>query len=141
MGSKKFWLRRAHKVPVKTNYRVLKILENIQRSRGFQTEERFIKAIENGNGNNPLWYKGISQATKKEDRKGIDFIIHTLFGNVFVQIKSSETGAKKFLKKRQNQHRNIILLVIKGYYSEETIRYISFLAIEEKIDSFKKPSC
>ena len=48
MGSKKFWLRRAHKVPVKTNYRVLKILENIQRSRGFQTEERFMRALENG---------------------------------------------------------------------------------------------
>ena len=125
----------------KLNSNVLSVMRKIEKNRGFQTEERFIKAIENGNGNNPLWYKGISQATKKEDRKGIDFIIHTLFGNVFVQIKSSETGAKKFLKKRQNQHRNIILLVIKGYYSEETIRYISFLAIEEKIESFKKPSC
>ena len=141
MGSKKFW--RIHKIPEtpKLNFRVLSIMRKIEKNRGFQTEEKFIRAIKNGNGDNPSWYKGISWATKKEDQKGIDFIIHTAFGDVFVQIKSSETGAKKFLKKRQNQHRNIILLVIKGYYSEETIRYISFLAIEEKIDSFKKPSC
>ena len=141
MGSKKFWLRRAHKIPAKTNNRVLKILEKIQRSQGFQTEERFMRALENGNGNNPYWYYGVSKATTEQDQKKIDFIVHTVFGDIFVQIKSSQTGANKFLNKRKKWHLNIVLLVIKRDYSEETIREISFLAIEEKIESFKKPSC
>jgi len=141
MGSKKFWLRRAHKVPVKTNYRVLKILENIQRSRGFQTEERFMRALENGNGSNPHWYKGVSRGTAEQDQNKIDCVVHTVFGDIFVQIKSSQAGANKFLNKIKKQHIKIVLLIIKSDYNEETIRYISFLAIEEKIDSFKKPSC
>ena len=122
------------------NNRILKILENTQRSRGFQNEERFKKAIENGNGNNPTWYKGISWTTKKEDRKGIDFIVHTVFGDIFVQIKSSEAGAKKFLKKPKNKNFRIIFLVIKNDYDEENIRSISFSAMQEEIDFYKKPS-
>ena len=140
MKSKKFW--RIHKIPEtpKLNFRVLSIMRKIEKNRGFQTEEKFIRAIENGNGDNPSWYKGISWATKKEDQKGIDFIVHTLFGDVFVQIKSSETGANKFLNKKKKQYLKIVLLVIKRDYDEETIRYISFSAIKGKIDSFKKPS-
>ena len=140
MGSKNNWRRQ--KVPaLKENHRVFKILENIQRSRGFQTEERFMRALENGNGSNPHWYKGVSRGTAEQDQKKIDCVVHTVFGNIFVQIKSSPTGAKKFLNKIKKQHLNIVLLVIKRDYNEETIRFISFLAIEEKIDSFKKPSC
>ena len=96
MGSKNNWRRQ--KVPaLKENHRVFKILENIQRSRGFQTEERFMRALENGNGSNPHWYKGVSRGTAEQDQKKIDCVVHTVFGNIFVQIKSSPTGAKKFL--------------------------------------------
>lgn len=140
MKPKRIW--RNHKIPAKTNNRrVLKILENIQRSRGFQTEEKFMRAIENGNGNNPDWYNGVSKATNEQDQKGIDFIIHTIFGNIFVQIKSSETGAKKFLNKLRNQNFRIVVLVIKNYYDEGNIRDISFPAIKAEIDLYKKPSC
>ena len=139
MKPKKFWRR--HKIPAKTNHhRVFKILENIQKSRGFQNEERFMRAIENGNGNNPDWYNGISKATMEQDQKGIDFIIHTAFGNIFIQIKSSEIGAKKFLNKLRNKNFRIIVLVIKNDYDEENIRSISFSAIQVEIDFYKKPS-
>lgn len=139
MKPKNIW--RNHKIPAKTNHRrVLKILENIQRSRGFQTEEKFMRAIENGNGNNPDWYNGVSKATNEQDQKGIDFIIHTIFGNIFVQIKSSEAGAKKFLNKLRNQNFRIVVLVIKNDYNEENIRSISFTAMQAEIDLYKKPS-
>ena len=140
MKPKKFW--RNHKIPAKIkHHRVFKILENIQKSRGFQNEERFMRAIKNGNGNNPDWYNGISKATKEQDQKGVDFIIHTAFGNIFIQIKSSEIGAKKFLNKPRNQNFRIIVLVIKNDYDEENIRSISFTAIQAEIDFYKKPSC
>ena len=140
MKQKNFW--RNHKIPPKTNHhRVFKILENIQKSRGFQNEERFMRAIENGNGNNPNWYNGVSKATTEQDQRGIDFIIHTSFGNIFVQIKSSEMGAKKFLNKPRNQNFRIVVLVIKNDYDEENIRSISFTAIQAEIDFNRKPFC
>ena len=76
-----------------------KELENIQRSRGFQTEERFMRALENGNGSNPHWYKGVSRGTVEQDQNKIDCVVHTVFGDIFVQIKSSQAGANKFLNK------------------------------------------
>ena len=142
MGSKRNW--RKQKIPtLKDNRRVLKILGNIRRSQGFKTEERFMRAIENGNGNNPNWYNGISKATTEQDQRGIDFIVHTAFGNIFIQIKSSEVGAIKFLNKKQIKNKNfrIVVLVIKNYYDEENIRSISFFAIQAEIDFYKKPSC
>ena len=100
-----------------------------------------MRAIENGNGNNPDWYNGISKATMDQDQKGIDFIIHTAFGDIFVQIKSSEAGAKKFLNKLRTNNFRIVVLIIKRDYNEENIRSISFTAIQAEIDFFKKPSC
>ena len=102
-----------------------------------------MRAIENGNGNNPNWYNGISKATTEQDQRGIDFIVHTAFGNIFIQIKSSEVGAIKFLNKKQIKNKNfrIVVLVIKNYYDEENIRSISFFAIQAEIDFYKKPSC
>lgn len=141
MGSKRNW--RKQKIPAlkENNRRVLKILENIQRSQGFQTEERFMAALKNGNGNNPDWYKGVSKSTNEQDQKKIDCIVHTAFGNIFVQIKSSQAGANKFLSKMNKSHLRIVLLVIKRHYSEDTIREISFTAIQAEINFYKKPSC
>ena len=121
MGSKRNW--RKQKIPtLKDNRRVLKILGNIRRSQGFKTEERFMRAIENGNGNNPNWYNGISKATTEQDQRGIDFIVHTAFGNIFIQIKSSEVGAIKFLNKKQIKNKNfrIVVLVIKIIMMKKT---------------------
>ena len=129
-----------HKIPGrKINHRVLNLLRKTEKSRGFWTEERFMRAIENSNGNAPDWLKGISKSTKEEDQKGIDFIIHTSFGNIFVQVKTSENGANIFKKRKRNFR--IIVLVIKINYDEEKIRNISFPAIQAEIDSLKRPSC
>lgn len=132
---------RVHKIPApKSKNRILKILEKTERSRGFWTEERFLRAIENANGNAPCWFKGISRSTREEDGKGIDFVIHTTVGNIFIQIKSSEAGANKFFKKiKLKRLKNIIVLVIKIDYDEEKIRNMSFSLMKEKIDSFRKP--
>lgn len=131
MGSKKNWW--ARKI-----FRKRRILRIRRINKGYWTEERFKMAIENGNGNNPDWYKGISKATNEQDRIGIDFVVHTAQGDVLVQIKSSQTGADKFLKKKRKFR--IIVLVIRSDQNEENIRDISFSAIQAEIDLYKKPS-
>lgn len=128
MGSKKN--RRARKMS-----RRRRISRAKRINKGFWTEEKFRMAIENGNGNKPAWYNGISKATDEQDETGIDFIIHTAHGNIFIQIKSSQTGANNFLKKRREFR--IIVLVIKSDQNEENIRDVSFAAIQAEIDSYK----
>lgn len=112
------------------------ILGKTERSGGFLTEDRFFNAIKNANGSAPHWYKDITKTDEKMDRKGIDFIIHTSYGNIYVQTKSSERGAKKFLKQakiRKSKYR-IIELVIKSSCKEEEIRNMSFSTIEKEIN-------
>lgn len=134
---------RTDKIPAKTNHPVLKILKKTERSRGFWTEERFFNAIKNANGSAPHWYRDILKTEAKMDRKGIDFIFYTSYGNIYVQTKSSDSGAKKFLKqsKIKRTKYKIIVLVIKIEYREEEIRNLTFPAIQAEIDSFRKPFC
>ena len=98
-----------------------------------------MKALENGNGNNPDWYKGVSKSTTEQEQKKIDHIVHTIFGDIFVQIKSSE-AERINLNEMNKSHLKIVLLVIKRHYSEETLREISFLTIKDKIDYFRNKS-
>ena len=127
--------------PTKTD--ILDLLESTGKGRGFWTEERFFSAIKNSNGSAPYWYKDIIKTEEKMDRKGIDFIIYTIYGNIYVQTKSSDYGAKKFLRqsKIKRSKYKIIVLVIKTEYREEEIRNITFPAIQAEIDLFRRPSC
>lgn len=49
------------------------------------------------------WITNFRKADEKEDKKrGIDFVILTDVGNIFLQIKSSQAGKEKSLKKHPN---------------------------------------
>lgn len=130
-----------HKIPTrKINYRTLELLRKTEISRGLWTEERFLNAIKNSNGNTPAWFKDISKSTKEDDQRGIDFIVQTTSGNIFIQIKSSEYGARKFIRNKKKNLR-ILVLVIKTNYHEEEIRSLSFSAMQEEVNFLKKPFC
>ncbi len=127
---------------------IFHLLGKTARDRGRWTEERFFNAIKNANGSAPDWYKDITKTKRKMDRKGIDFIIYTdkNYGygeNVYIQIKSSDFGANKFLEQSKTKRAKykIIVLVIKIGYGEEEIRNLTFPAIQAEIDSYKKPFC
>lgn len=65
------------------------------------------------------WITNFRKADEKEDKKrGIDFVIETDVGNIFLQIKSSQTGKESSLKK----HPRIPVVVIDKNESLEEIQ-------------------
>jgi hypothetical protein len=79
----------------------------------------------------PYWFYKIFKATKEQDSKGIDFIVLTDIGKIFLQIKSSLRGKQKFLTNKTG--RSIIgVVIVKYFQSFETIR-VNIIREVEKI--------
>lgn len=87
----------------------------LQEKRGYTAEshERGTEANERGQRNEnrvwicldsigtpagPSWAKSARKATEAEDKGGVDFVVHTDVGTVYLQVKSSHSGANEFLK-------------------------------------------
>ena len=48
--------------------------------------------------------KGFPSPQPEQEKNKIDHIVHTIFGDILVQIKSSEAGANKFLNEMKKSH-------------------------------------
>jgi hypothetical protein len=58
----------------------------------------------------PEWFVGFEKATKAQDAEGIDFILRTTNGDVYLQVKSSEGGKDAFLREHpSHQIRSLFL--------------------------------
>jgi len=75
-------------------------------------EEAFQKA--ESEGTLPDWLYSYIHNTKysEEDYKGLDFVFTTDVGPVFIQVKSSRFGKKKFERNHTSRHRIKIRIVI-----------------------------
>jgi len=79
------------------------------------------------------WIDGFRKATPNEDRKkGIDFVIKTDVGKIFLQVKSSDTGKNESLKK----HPKIPVVVISRNFDLEEIRSEIFTTLSEQRSSY-----
>src|SRR5271156_1710138 len=70
-----------------------RIVDWVARARGIQAEERGVKACRSEG--RPAWMKTARYATREEDRHGIDIVVETDVGRLFVQVKSSQRGVEK----------------------------------------------
>lgn len=59
----------------------------------------------------PVWIRSTRKATKEEDAQGIDFVIETDKGAVYLQVKSSKAAAEKFVK-RHSAARHLVIAAI-----------------------------
>ncbi len=86
----------------------------------------------------PNWFHSIRKSTIDEDHRGIDFIVETKdMGPIFLQIKSSKTGAKNFIKKYGARAKTIALVVIRDADNNFFIRMKIFSAIEKLRKQFR----
>ena len=94
------------------------LLGKIGNQRGRMNEQRFSKAISDF-PDKPSWWLSFRLATFEEDQKGIDVVVTTDVGKLFLQIKSSLRGKKKF----ENKQRRFPIAVVVIYDKEanETI--------------------
>lgn len=91
--------------------------------KGRRTEDRFFEAMEVSFVKKMLvWVFDVCRASQKEDAKGIDAVIATDVGKLFIQIKSSEAGAIKFRNGRNCRHRMIRVIIIREDHSLLEIR-------------------
>lgn len=102
--------------------------ENNGRAKGQITEDRFFEAMsEDDSGQKPKWLLSVARASRQEDAEGIDAIIKTDIGKIFVQIKSSETGARKFMNgKNYQKNKDIVIIVILKGDSAKHIRHKAY---------------
>ena len=61
-------------------------------------------------------------ATEKEDARGIDVVVETDLGKLYLQVKSSHYGAHKYRRKRPNA--KTIVIVIPGEMSDDKLQNV-----------------
>ena len=78
---------------------------------GRANEARLLEAVEYLRERH-AWILGVRQATREEDSKGIDLVVMTDVGEIYLQSKSSKTAAVDFMQKRRKLL--IATVVIRG---------------------------
>lgn len=84
------------------------LLNTIAHERGLRNEQRVLFACQNPN--RPSWMLSARIATKEEDHNGIDIVIQSDIGKLFVQVKSSEKGKEAFSERRRRARVAIIVV-------------------------------
>lgn len=104
--------------PEFSRYSLRIAFEKIAHQRGLSSEVLTETALKNLS-ESINWISDFRRASWIEDRKkGIDFVIQTDVGDLFLQIKSSQTGKEKSLKK----HPKIPVVVINRNFDLEEIK-------------------
>ena len=67
----------------------------------------------------PAWMRSVRAATRREDHHGIDVVIESDVGKLFVQVKSSLVGKAKFERRRRSVR--VVVVVVSAGDSLETV--------------------
>lgn len=78
---------------------IRQILGKVGRERGTSSEARVLAACQLEG--RPPWMVSARAATREEDHAGIDVVIESDVGKLFVQVKSSRRGKAAFLERRR----------------------------------------
>lgn len=85
--------------------------------KGAKNELAVVRAL--NNLETPEWMWGARGCTEDEDRQGIDVVVSTDVGAIYLQVKSSYDNAKKF--QRKWPQRNVGMVVVRPQDAEETV--------------------
>jgi hypothetical protein len=101
-----------------------RIEQNLKRGhlanlKGRTAEERVLRAAEHLSLE-CSWIQSCRLATKIEDAKGIDVVVETYFGPLYIQVKSSRRGVRHYKQKRRKAR--VIIVVIEPEMQESKVR-------------------
>jgi hypothetical protein len=85
------------------------VLGRVAHKRGRENEARVLDACQLPS--RPVWMHSARAATREEDADGIDVVIESDIGKLYVQVKSSRGGKAAFLQKRR---RALVAVVVVG---------------------------
>lgn len=102
--------------------------------RGSETECSIMNAFEEAKVATPKWFRGIEWAPKELDGKGIDFVVGSDIGQLYLQVKSSNRLADKFRTRqdRRRYNRHIAVVSTEGCAAPEDICMKVFNAVARK---------
>lgn len=103
---------------------VARLIGKLANLRGRQNEDLFFLAFEEFEIDAPSWFVGAERAPRHLDHKGIDAIVKTTdVGDIYLQIKSSLMGKKKFeAQVGKYKQRHIAVIIIHKNHTNERIR-------------------
>jgi hypothetical protein len=87
--------------------------------KGKLAEERVFLAIEKLS-TEFSWIQSTRLATRKEDARGIDVVVETPIGPLYVQVKSSPRGVRHYKSKRRKAR--VIVVIVKPEMDERKLR-------------------
>ena len=93
----------------RSNGAVLSTLGKVNFEKGLSREKKFLRALRPPY-RPPSWIYEVRPATRKEDTRGIDVVVLTDVGNIYIQVKSSERAKRKFLEKRRSTMIEVIVV-------------------------------
>ncbi len=97
------------------------ILGKIANQRGRTSEQRVLEACQLPG--RPGWMKSARAATRAEDHDGIDVVVESDVGKLFVQVKSSLRGKADF-EERRRRARVAVVVVGAGDAAEKVLRKV-----------------
>jgi hypothetical protein len=81
----------------------------IATEKGRRAETRALEAVKRITKS---WMRSVRAASLKEDAAGIDIVVESDVGKLYLQVKSSKGSAKSFAKRPRRQHIEIIVVPI-----------------------------
>jgi len=89
---------------------VAQILGKEAKKRGRISEARVLEAL--ALPSRPEWMRAFRMATKEEDRAGIDVVVESDVGKLFVQVKSSRRGKAAFVERRRGARIAVVVVAV-----------------------------
>ncbi len=101
-------------------------------SKGKRNELRAVAAFEDGTSDIPDWFISIENASARLDRAGIDVVLKTDVGHVFVQIKSHPRKALLFRSDQEKgrYRKDIGIAVLQEHFTPREVRRAIIKAAE-----------
>lgn len=82
---------------------VKQLLGKIANERGSKNEERALVACSHLSLGTLDWISEARLATKEEDKRGIDVVVTSDVGKLYIQVKSSKSGVSTFKKSKSTK--------------------------------------
>ncbi len=99
-----------------------KVMGEAARKRGIASEDSILRAFEVAHVPTPIWFRGIERASYELDvYEGVDFVVDSDIGKLYLQVKSSNLMANEFRRKQECRKYNqyIAIVSLEGCRTDE----------------------
>lgn len=90
------------------------------KDRGTRSEERVLHAL--SPEHRPAWMRDVCKATAEQDHRGIDIVLKSDVGDLYIQVKSSRGGQERFDAHPRRRRLPVEVVIVGPKDTDTTIR-------------------